>query len=86
MRYICLLILIFSTKLFAEERESRALGVASQQAVLSSELAAKIDNIPVKEMQRFKKGDLLIQLSLEGFRQETMQKKLNLFFQNHFYI
>ena len=35
--------------------------MASQQAVLSSELAAKIDNIPVKEMQRFKKGDLLIQ-------------------------
>jgi len=35
--------------------------VASQKAVLSSELAAKIDSIPVKEMDRFKKGDLLIQ-------------------------
>ncbi len=57
-----ILILSFFTKnAFAEEKESRALVVASQQAVLSSELAAKIDNIPVKEMQRFKKGDLLIQ-------------------------
>ena len=44
----------------AEERESRALVVASQEAILSSELAARIENIAVKEMQRFKKGDLLI--------------------------
>ena len=52
---------LFISNALAEKRESRALVVASQQAVLSSELAAKIDNIPVKEMQRFKKGDLLIQ-------------------------
>ena len=45
----------------AEVRESRALFVASQEAILSSELAARIENIAVKEMQRFKKGDLLIQ-------------------------
>ena len=45
----------------AEVRESRALVVASQEAILSSELAARIENIAVKEMQRFKKGDLLIQ-------------------------
>ena len=45
----------------AEIRESRALVVASQEAILSSELAARIENIAVKEMQRFKKGDLLIQ-------------------------
>ena len=51
----------FTNNAFAEEKESRALVVASQQAVLSSELAAKIDNIPVKEMQRFKKGEHLIQ-------------------------
>ena len=44
----------------AEVRESRALVVASQEAILSSELAARIENIAVKEMQRFKKGDLLI--------------------------
>ena len=56
-----LILPFFAKNVFAEERESRALVVASQQAVLSSELAAKIDNIPVKEMQRFKKGDLLIQ-------------------------
>ena len=45
----------------AEVRESRALVVASQEAILSSELAARIENIAVKEMQRFKKEDLLIQ-------------------------
>ena len=45
----------------AEVRESRALVDASQAAILSSELAARIENIAVKEMQRFKKGDLLIQ-------------------------
>ena len=56
-----LILSLFINNAFAEERESRALVVASQQAVLSSELAAKIESIPVKEMQRFKKGDLLIQ-------------------------
>ena len=39
---------LFVSNAFAEKRESRALVVASQKAVLSSELAAKIDNIPVK--------------------------------------
>ena len=45
----------------AQVMESRALVVASQEAILSSELAARINNIAVKEMQRFNKGDLLIQ-------------------------
>ena len=58
---LTLIFSLFISNAFAEERESRALVVASQQAVLSSELAAKIESIPVKEMQRFKKGDLLIQ-------------------------
>ncbi len=55
-----LIVLMFSYA-NAEVRESRALVVASQEAILSSELAARIENIAVKEMQRFKKGDLLIQ-------------------------
>ena len=46
---------------YSQDMESRALVVASQEAVLSSELAARIENIAVKEMQRFNKGDLLIQ-------------------------
>ena len=45
-----LILSFYTNNAFAEEKESRALVVASQQAVLSSELAAKIDNIPVKEM------------------------------------
>ena len=45
---------------YSQDMESRALVVASQEAILSSELAARIENIAVKEMQRFNKGDLLI--------------------------
>ena len=55
------LILLMLSYAKAEVRESRALVVASQEAILSSELAARIENIAVKEMQRFKEGDLLIQ-------------------------
>ena len=56
-----ILSLLFTVSSKAEVRESRALVVASQEAVLSSELAARITSISVKEMERFKKGDLLIQ-------------------------
>ena len=57
-----LAILFFlSCPAYSQEKESRALVVASQEAILSSELAARIENIAVKEMQRFNKGDLLIQ-------------------------
>ena len=55
------LIILMLSYAKAEVRESRALVVASQEAILSSELAARIENIALKEMQRFKKGDLLIQ-------------------------
>ena len=50
-----------SIPVYSQDMESRALVVASQEAILSSELAARIENIAVKEMQRFQKGDLLIQ-------------------------
>ena len=57
-----LTILFFlSLPAYSQDKESRALVVASQEAILSSELAARIENIAVKEMQRFIKGDLLIQ-------------------------
>ena len=58
---IIILSLLFTVSSKAEVRESRALVVASQEAVLSSELAARITSVFVKEMERFKKGDLLIQ-------------------------
>ena len=58
---IIILSLLFTVSSKAEVRESRALVVASQEAILSSELAARITSISVKEMERFKKGDLLIQ-------------------------
>ena len=58
---IIILSILFTVSSKAEVRESRALVVASQEAVLSSELAARITSVFVKEMERFKKGDLLIQ-------------------------
>ena len=58
---IIILSLLLTVSSKAEVRESRALVVASQEAVLSSELAARINSISVKEMERFNKGDLLIQ-------------------------
>ena len=60
---VSLLTILFflSFPAYSQDMESRALVVASQEAILSSELAARIDNIAVKEMQRFNKGDLLIQ-------------------------
>ena len=64
LKYLASLLTILSFLSFpaySQDMESRALVVASQEAVLSSELAARIENIAVKEMQRFKKGDLLIQ-------------------------
>ena len=63
-KFLASLIIAFfflSIPVHSQDMESRALVVASQEAVLSSELAARIKNIAVKEMQRFKKGDLLIQ-------------------------
>ena len=63
-KFLASLIIIsffLSTQAHSQDMESSALVVASQEAVLSSELAARIENIAVKEMQRFKKGDLLIQ-------------------------
>ena len=63
----------------SEVRESRALVVASQEAILSSELAARIENIAVKEMQRFKKGDLLIQFdcSLSEAQKDVVSANAN---------
>jgi len=52
----------FAKNVVAQENyESRALVVPSQEAIISSEIAARIDSVGVKEMDRFQKGDLLIQ-------------------------
>ena len=64
---IIILSLLFTVSSKAEVRESRALVVASQEAVLYSELAARITSISVKEMERFKKGDFLIPCSTYFF-------------------
>ena len=43
-----------------ESKESRALVVASQEAIISSELAARVAEVLIEETESFKKGDLLI--------------------------
>ena len=58
---ITILFFLFTSFSKAEVRESRALVVASQEAILSSELAARIEKISVKEMERFKKAVSSIQ-------------------------
>ena len=74
---IIILSLLFTVSSKAEVRESRALVVASQEAVLSSELAARITSISVKEMERFKKGDLLIQFDCSLYEAQKDVVKAN---------
>ena len=74
---IIILFLLFTTSSKAEVRESRALVVASQEAVLSSELAARIKSISVKEMENFKKGDLLIQFDCSLYEAQKDVVKAN---------
>ncbi len=74
---IIILCLLFTTTSKAEVRESRALVVASQEAVLSSELAARIKSIFVKEMEKFKKGDLLIQFDCSLYEAQKDVVKAN---------
>ena len=74
---IIILSLLFTASSKAEVRESRALVVASQEAVLSSELAARINSISVKEMERFKKGDLLIQFDCSLYEAQKAVVRAN---------
>ena len=74
---IIILSLLFTVSSKAEVRESRALVVASQEAVLSSELAARITSISVKEMERFKKNDLLIQFDCSLYEAQKDVVKAN---------
>ena len=60
--FLSITFLYFVKNVTAQENfESRALVVPSQEAIISSEIAARIDSVGVKEMDRFQKGDLLIQ-------------------------
>ena len=63
LRYFIIILLAYPFFLFAnEEKESRALVVASQEAIISSELAAKVSDVLIQETESFKNGDLLIKL------------------------
>ena len=46
--------------LLAEEYSTRVLVTATEEATLSSELAAKVESIPIDEGSKFKEFDILI--------------------------
>jgi len=50
------------------ERQARAIVQPRQQAMLSSEIAARIDRMPLREGQRFHKDDRLIEFDCRGYQ------------------
>jgi len=59
---------MFSTMAFAEELFARAVIKASEEAVLSSEIAAKIIKLPYSEGKSFKKGHSLVKFDCSIYR------------------
>ncbi len=58
--------------LSAEEYSTRVLVTATEEATLSSELAAKVDSIPIDEGSKFKESDILIKFDC-SFYEETVR-------------
>ena len=57
----CFLFISFGA--LAEERSTRILVTATEEATLSSEISAKVISIPVKAGSNFRKSDILIVLN-----------------------
>ena len=53
--------LLTSFGISAEERTTRILVTATEEATLSSEISAKVISIPVKAGSNFRKSDILIE-------------------------
>jgi membrane fusion protein, multidrug efflux system len=77
---------LFSSGIVADN--VRGLIKPVQRAVISSEITAKINNIPIKSGERFKKGDLLVDFKCSFYRADlasteaTYQSKQNVFKNN----
>ena len=61
----CFLFICFEA--LAEERSTRILVTATEEATLSSEISAKIISIPVKAGNNFSKSDILIEFDCSFF-------------------
>ncbi|MGY0216135.1 efflux RND transporter periplasmic adaptor subunit [Endozoicomonadaceae bacterium StTr2] len=68
---LLLTVLLVSPALQAEQFEARALINAIERAVLSAELSARVDNLPKRPGERFRKGDLLVALDCDLYQAQT---------------
>ena len=74
----CFLLLI-SFGVLAEERSTRILVTATEEATLSSEISAKVISIPVKAGHNFRKSDILIKFDCSFFeaQKDVVQAELD---------
>ena len=65
--------------ILAEERSTRILVTATEEATLSSEISAKIISIPVKAGSNFRKSDILIAFDCSFFeaQKDVVQAELD---------
>ena len=73
----CFLFICFEA--LAEERSTRILVTATEEATLSSEIAAKIVSIPIKVGNNFSKSDILIEFDCSFFeaQKDVVQSELD---------
>ena len=73
----CFLFISFGA--LAEERSTRILVTATEEATLSSEISAKIISIPVKAGNNFRKSDILIEFDCSFFeaQKDVVQAELD---------
>ena len=73
----CFLFICFEA--LAEERSTRILVAATEEATLSSEIAAKIISIPIKVGNNFSKSDILIEFDCSFFeaQKDVVQAELD---------
>ena len=73
----CFLFISFGA--LAEERSTRILVTATEEATLSSEISAKIISIPVKAGNNFSKSDILIEFDCSFFeaQKDVVQAELD---------
>ena len=71
--------LFISSVALAEERSTRILVTATEEATLSSEISAKIISIPVKAGNNFSKSDILIEFDCSFFeaQKDVVQAELD---------
>lgn len=70
--------LLISASGYAAQLEVRVLLVPEQEAVLSSQISGRIINLPVKEGERFKKDQTLVELDCQILKAELKKAQMDL--------